>query len=135
MTPCIQFAGTISDQGYGRIYIGAGKWRRAHRMVWLLAGRTIPDGMQLDHLCRNRACVNLDHLELVTSKQNTLRGVGPTAKNARKEYCPNRHGLHGINLRTDKRGRRSCKTCQKVHDQKYKSRKKAALAAVDKAGS
>ena len=127
MTPCIIFAGTLSDQGYGRVYFGHGKWRRAHVIEWEKVNGPVPIGLQLDHLCRNRGCINLEHLELVTSKENTLRGIGPTAQNARKNFCKRGHALIFENVQI-KRGRnRSCRECQKLHDNLYKNKNRILL--------
>jgi HNH endonuclease len=95
---CIPYLGAISDQGYGRVYIdNRGRWRKAHVVAWETTFGPVPTGLQLDHLCRNRACCNVLHLEPVTSRENTLRGFGPTAANAKKVECPKKHPLSGEN--------------------------------------
>jgi len=72
---------------------------RAHRWAWELEnGRPIPPSLQPDHLCRTPACFNPDHLEVVTSRVNTLRGFNPCAMNARKTHCVNGHALIPENL-------------------------------------
>lgn len=71
----------------------------------------IPEGMDLDHTCRNRGCVNPEHLEPVTTQVNTLRGIGPTAENARKTHCKHGHPLEGDNLYVDPEGKRKCRAC------------------------
>jgi len=72
----------------------------------------IPDGKQLDHLCRNHACVNPSHLEVVSGRENVVRGIGPTAKNAKKTHCVNGHALTPENLyRHSPAGGRKCKAC------------------------
>lgn len=85
-----------THKGYGVIRPDATDGRRqcqAHRVVWELLVGPIPDGLQLDHLCRNRACVNPDHLDVVTAQTNLVRGFGPTGLNARKITCDNGHDL------------------------------------------
>lgn len=61
--------------GYGAIFVERGVQKPAHVVAWLLAGRAIPDGLELDHLCRRRSCVNVDHLEAVTGAENVRRGA------------------------------------------------------------
>jgi hypothetical protein len=80
----------------------------------LLVG-PIPEGKQLDHLCRNRACINPEHLEPVTAKENILRGESFSAKNARKTHCIHGHELSGDNLRILKHGR-VCLECRRTKD-------------------
>lgn len=83
-------------QGYGRFGVGGapkngGRIVYAHRWSYEALVGPIPDGLQLDHLCRNRGCVNPDHLEPVTSRENTLRGESLWAINAQKTHCPQGH--------------------------------------------
>ena len=106
---CHQWTGAL-DAGYGRFYL-RGKSHLAHRVAWELEHGTIPRSLQVDHLCRNRGCVNPDHLELVTLKENVLRGIGITATNKAKTHCRNGHELHGYNAYVTKRGSRQCRTC------------------------
>lgn len=70
---CWRWTGVMNRNGYGRFYFG-GKYRAAHRVVWLLLGRPLSDKHVLDHLCRNRDCCNPTHLSPVTVRQNTHRG-------------------------------------------------------------
>lgn len=82
-------------KGYGQFGVqqSPGVWplRKAHRVAYELIVGPIPDGMQLDHLCRNPSCVNPDHLEPVTNRENGLRGVSIAATNAKKTHCPQGH--------------------------------------------
>ncbi len=86
----------------------------------LVKGR-IPEGLTLDHLCRNRAYVNPDHMEAVSNKENILRGIGPTAQNARKQFCPQGHPLDGDNLDPWflMIGMRNCLTCGRIQGRDY----------------
>ncbi len=99
------------NSGYGQFAIRTGTPVLAHRVAWELTRGPVPEGMQLDHLCRNRLCVNPDHLEPVTNRQNTLRGIGPTAVNARKTECKRGHSLADAYV---SKGMRYCRTCALV---------------------
>lgn len=110
---CWPWLGTQAGQGYGVFHPERGKAVRAHRFAYEDAVGPIPEGKQLDHLCRNRICVNPSHLEPVTSKENTLRGIGPTALNAQKTHCSYGHELFGDNLKIDRHGYRRCRECIK----------------------
>ena len=119
---CWEWQGA-KGQGYGNFYLH-GKFPRAHRYAYELLVGPIPDGLTLDHLCRNRACVNPDHLEPVTQKVNTLRGEGLAAQNARKTHCPEGHPLNGDNLyQQPGNGYRRCRECGKIKD-RLRNRKK-----------
>ncbi len=108
-------------RGYGRIY-WLGRERRAHRVaLWLVKGiplDTDPASSQPDHTCRNRACVNPDHLEMVTRVVNVMRGESPAAINARKTQCPNGHPYDRI-----KGGRRICDRCYRETERAYNQRR------------
>ena len=85
----------------------------------------IPEGLNLDHLCRNRKCVNPDHLEAVTQRVNVMRGVSVTAENMRKSHCPTGHPYDAANTYVRANGHRGCRACRKVHKQAFKSRQAA----------
>lgn len=77
--------------GYGRITIGNRQGWLVHRAAYELLVGPIPDGLTIDHLCRNRACFNPAHLEPVEFTVNVLRGIGPAAQNARRTACRKGH--------------------------------------------
>lgn len=109
---CWLWRGYIAPNGYGQI--GMSNPRRveyAHRAAYELLVGPIPEGMQLDHLCRTRACVRPDHLEPVTQRENLLRGEGVTAAHARKTHCPKGHEYDAVHD-----GRRACRTCARERE-------------------
>jgi len=110
---CWEWIGALQTNGYGSFGVGAGKSMLAHRWSYEHHVGPIPDGLTIDHLCRNRRCVNPKHIEPVTIAENTRRGESPFAKNARATHCKRGHELTADNLRTRKDGRRQCKACQK----------------------
>lgn len=135
-TGCWEWLGAKTLSGYGQFWVRSGEkgHRRAlhipaHRYQYEMLIGPIPDGMQLDHLCRNPACVNPSHLEIVTSQENTLRGEGPAAVNARKAHCLRGHLFDEINTWYEKTGSRHCRTCHKEHErQRYAKLKPVAIS-------
>jgi hypothetical protein len=109
---CLVFSGVKNDNGYGFVSV-CGKMVRVHRYVWEKANGKIPEGMVVDHLCRNRACCNIAHLRIVTSRQNTLENSkGLAAVNAAKTHCPQGHEYSKEN--TYLLGRhRICRICKR----------------------
>lgn len=104
--PCWNWTGNkTGPEGYGRFYPGGKTGVLAHRFAYQLLTGTIPEGLVIDHLCRNRACVNPSHLEPVTHRVNTLRGEAPAAQWAKRDCC---HRCGGeLRQRTVQRGKRS----------------------------
>ena len=102
--------GKISG-GYGEFYFN-GKQIMAHRFSYELHKGKIPEGKELDHLCRNHSCVNPDHLEAVTHKENILRGHTLPAKNSKKTQCPQGHEYGKQNTYYEPNGHRHCKICR-----------------------
>lgn len=98
--------------GYGLV-LWRGKMKGTHVICYEHFVGPIPEGLELDHLCRHTDCCNPDHLEPVTGRVNTLRGVGPTAINARKTHCVNGHEFTEENTYLRPTGGRMCKACQK----------------------
>lgn len=124
---CWRWTGFIDDSGYGTMRV-EGKKQKVHRYAYGLLVGPIPTGLTLDHLCRVRACVNPNHLEPVTHRENVLRGSGPSAKNARKTHCPRGHELTPANLYNEpgKLGRGRCRICQAEYIRDWQRRKRAA---------
>ena len=96
-------------KGYGTLWSN-GKQIYAHRYMWTVMRGPIPEGMELDHLCRVTACINPQHLEVVTHRENCLRGLSPTAEAARKTHCPQGHPYSPENTYARGYGR-VCRTC------------------------
>lgn len=109
---CFLWIGTKTGKGYGRVQI-RGRRIAIHRLMYEHFRGPIPAGLCLDHLCRNRACCNPDHLEPVSLGENILRGECEGAVNARKTHCIAGHPLDGSNLRLDHRGSRQCVECSR----------------------
>ena len=109
--------------GYGYLTIG-GKNRRAHRVSFEEFRGPIPDGLQLDHLCRNRGCINPDHLEAVTADENNRRSHSPSAVNAQKTSCIHGHEFSPENTYITPDGNRACRACVARASRDYKQRRK-----------
>jgi hypothetical protein len=130
--PCWLWTGTRSH-GYGRFGLGQ-ESLLAHRIAWELANGPVPDGLELDHLCRVTVCVNPAHLEAVTHRENTLRGEGPTARHARLTHCPKGHEYSSANTRLAHRGTsRECVICTRDRDRIRKRREKGARLRGERA--
>lgn len=122
---CIVWVRTKDQHGYGMVSL-EGKNRRAHRVAWVgTHGQDIPEGLTLDHLCRNRACVNPEHLEPVTHRENILRGENHVAVRAAMTHCPKGHPLSGDNLDrwNAEQGKRRCRACVNENARNYRARK------------
>jgi hypothetical protein len=102
-----------TNGGYGHIAID-GRCRMAHRVAYEWSVGPIPAGLVIDHLCRNRACVNPAHMEVVTHQVNILQGTGASASAARRTHCPQGHLLDG----RKSVGSRYCKTCNRERERR-----------------
>lgn len=106
---CWNWLGVPNSSGYGTIKLQNGSSKLAHRISYVMHKGLIPEGLQLDHLCRNRLCVNPEHLEAVTAQENVLRGNASAAIQASRDTCKYGHEFDLV----DKRGKRVCLTCRK----------------------
>jgi hypothetical protein len=128
---CWLWLGHLNSHGYGQIRAYGTRYS-AHRLSYMLVRGTIPDGLVLDHLCRNRACANPLHLEAVTNRTNVLRGVGRTAQNAIKTHCLRGHEYTPENTYKQPRDGgvlRGCRQCLHVQKMASKARIKARKLA------
>jgi hypothetical protein len=111
--------------GYSLITIN-GKTFKAHRVFYEHLVGPIPEGLVLDHLCRNHACVNPAHLEPVSSRENTLRSeITEPYLNTKKEQCPNGHPYDSVDIEKGKVRRRKCSQCRKAWLKEYSKQKNA----------
>lgn len=103
---CWLYEGYVNPSGYGQI----GR-RYAHRIAYGAVNGAISDGLEVDHLCKVRNCVNPAHLEAVSRRENVLRSDSSSARRARQTHCKKGHPLSGDNLYVRKEGWRMCKAC------------------------
>ena len=118
---CLEWTGALTWDGYGRISY-RGRKASAHRVALELAGRLIPVGYEVDHLCRNRRCVNPDHLDVVTRRTHAKRSIAATS-----ERCHEGHDYSPRNTRIDPRGNRRCRACVAANSRRYQARKRSEV--------
>ena len=120
-TGCWLWAGATNRDGYG-IAHRRRQTRMAHSLSYEFACGPVPDGLELDHLCRVRCCVNPNHLQAVTHLENCRRGTAGThirrVENM-KTHCSKGHEFSGDNLYTRKNGARGCRECVRIASRKY----------------
>lgn len=110
--------------GYG-VYWNGKKNVAAHRFAYSIACGSLQDGLVIDHLCRNRACINPNHLRQVTNRQNLVENSeAAAAAGVAKTHCKRGHELSGANLRFNSSGTRRCRTCDAAWNREYRARRK-----------
>ena len=136
MSECIKWHKSLNERGYGQIWVNGKHWK-AHRLAWAALYGEIPEGMVIDHTCHNaaaakgecdggvcehRACINIDHLELVSQGENVRRGLHGVDT---KQTCPKGHSYRDArNVLVRKNGQRECAECNRVRAAAAYARKK-----------
>ena len=118
---CWLWLGGTDTSGYGQLWLN-GRQKLAHRYFYEMAYGLIPEGMQIDHLCRVRRCVNPDHLEVVTHIENIRRGTGSGSRT----YCPKGHPYDPSNTVFNSKGHRECRICRVEWNRRSYEKKLAA---------
>lgn len=126
-TPCWLWKKSLIWSGYAKTWY-QGKTVAAHRLSYEVFIGPIPDGLQVDHLCKIKHCVNPEHLEPVTPRTNVMRADTVAARNAAKTHCGEGHEYAGDNLLiVQTTGERRCRTCTNETARQYRNRQRGKL--------
>lgn len=122
---CWEWTGHRSRLGYGQFKPERGRCVSAHRYAWEMLIGPVPEGLELDHLCRNRGCVNPDHMEATTHSMNMRRSTHPIVLKRYQTHCKRGHELSGANVGHVKGGtQRYCRQCRKGYRKPPPSRRR-----------
>lgn len=124
---CWLWQGPVNSGGYGVFMPASNRPVGVHRFAYEFCVGPIPAGLQLDHLCRVRLCVNPDHLEPVTGTENVRRSDGPSLTRARmtKAICKNGHPFNSANTYIRRTGNKACRPCSAAAARRYRERQAA----------
>ena len=131
---CWEWRGARLSNGYC-VFWFQGKNVKAHRWAYEHCVAPIAKGMTIDHLCRNRACVNVLHMEVTTMRENLARGTSPSARMALRGGCSRGHLFSLDNTWYSSSGWRICKTCNRDNKARYKARKRLTPLEKEESGS
>jgi hypothetical protein len=121
MTNCIESKKSITSNGYSRIKID-GKNIQAHRWAWEIVNGKIPNDKVIDHICRNKKCIAVDHLRIVTQQENVMAGLHNIDN---RSNCNQGHPFTKENIMIRKSGKRECAECNRVRARNNYHRVKA----------
>jgi hypothetical protein len=122
MNDCIESKKGITTNGYSRIRVN-GKLIQAHRWAWELVNGKIPNGLVIDHICRNRKCISLEHLRMVTQQENIMAGLHNIDN---RSHCNQGHPFVKENIMIRKSGKRECSECNRIRARAAYAKKVAA---------
>jgi HNH endonuclease len=136
---CLLWTGNLDKYGYGRIQVGSringtNRMLTAYQVMYALFVGPVPDGLELDHLCRVRRCAAPDHLEPVTHRANLLRGNTLNARHSAATHCPQNHEYDLLNTYFTAEGWRSCRACWTDSNRRRAAAKAAQRRALSRQG-